>query len=99
MNPFSRLFFVPGIFMSTTICSGQQPLCKKSMLRFAAEITRVDSILSSSSFYKQRTQESYLQDAGSDKDSLRFEFILDRIKQKRVTICPATAEADRPKKI
>jgi hypothetical protein len=69
------------------------------MLRFAAEITRVDSILSSTSFYKQRTSERFLRDAGSDKDSLRFEFIRDRIKQKRVTICPATAETDRPKKI
>jgi hypothetical protein len=99
MKSQSLLIFIPGLFISIATCSGQPPLCKKSMLRFAAEITRVDSILSLSSFYKHRTSENLLYDVRSDKDSIRFEFIRDRIKQKRVSICPATTETDRPKKI
>jgi hypothetical protein len=46
MNPQSKLLFIIGVFALTATCSGQEPSDKKTLKHFAADILKVDSILS-----------------------------------------------------
>jgi hypothetical protein len=46
MNPKSKLLNIIGVFVLTATCSGQNPSDKKPLKHFAADILKVDSILS-----------------------------------------------------
>ena len=46
MNSQSKLLLVIGLFVITDSCFGQRPSCEKPMMHFAADIIKVDSILS-----------------------------------------------------
>ena len=99
MKPQSKLLLAAGILVSTATCSGQRPLFQKSMMHFAAEIIRVDSILSGSSYYKQIISNISLRNSEYYKDSIHFEIIRDETKQKRGSGCPMSIEMGPPKKI
>jgi len=80
MNSHSKLLLVIGIFVMTGSCFGQRPFCNKPIIHFAANIIKVDSILSRSSHYNlQRTSNVPSRSSRYEKGKIRFE--LDRPKK------------------
>jgi hypothetical protein len=74
MNPESKLLLVIGVFVITGSCFGQRPSCEKPMMHFAADIIKVDSILSTSFHCNiQRTSNVPSRSLQVDKGNIRFE--------------------------
>ena len=100
MNPQSKLLSAIGIFLFSTSCFGQRPSCEKLIVHFAANIIKVDSILSRSSHCTgQRTSNIPSRSIPFDKINIRFELIRDKGDWNRESVCPVILEMDRPKKI
>jgi hypothetical protein len=98
MNSGSILLLVIGVFVIIDSCFGQRPSCEKLMKHFAADIIKVDSILSTSFHCNiQRTSNVPSRSLQFDKGNIRFE--LNRGNDwKEDAICPMIPEMDRPKK-
>ena len=74
MNSQSKLLLVIGVFLFTATCFGQRPSCEKPIMHFAADIIRVDSILSTSSHCnRQRTSNIPSRSLPFDKSNIRLE--------------------------
>jgi hypothetical protein len=100
MNPQSKLLLVIGIFVFSTSCFGQRPSCEKLIVHFAADIIKVDSILSRSSHCNgQRTSNIPSRSLPFDKINIRIELNRDKGDWNRESFCPVILEMDRPKKI
>jgi hypothetical protein len=95
MNPQSKLLFIIGVFAFTATCYGQQPTDKKPLKHFAANIMKVDSILSTSSDLKrQKALFIPLNHLKCDKDRIRFELYNDRSDLKEESTCPIISKTD-----
>jgi hypothetical protein len=100
MNQQSKLLLVLGIFVFCTSCFGQRPSYEKLIVHFAADIIKVDSILSGSSHCNgQRTSNIPSRSLPFDKINIRFELNRDKGVWNRESVCPVILEMDRPKKI
>jgi len=100
MNPQSKLLLVIGIFVLTETCFGQQPVSENTIMHFAADIIKVDSILSASSFEsRQSTSNSHPHNLPCDQNNIRSELNKSNSDGKVEFICPRIPEMDRPKKI
>jgi len=100
MNPQSKLLLVIGIFLFSTSCFGQRPSCEKPIVHFAADIIKLDSILSTSSHFNLPGPSNILPpDLPFDKGNIRFELKRCNGDWKGENVCPKIPEMDRPKKI
>jgi hypothetical protein len=99
MNPQSKLLIVVGIFVFTATCFGQQPADKKCLMHFAADISAVDSILSTTSHCNKQGNSNFtLPKLEFDKENTLFDFNRDEGVWKGSYNCPAIPETVRPKK-
>ena len=100
MNSQSKLLLVIGVFVITDSCFGQRPSCEKPIMHFAADIIKVDSILSTFSHCnRQKTSNIPPRNLKYDKESIRIKLNNCRGDWKGEFICPIIPEMDRPKKI
>ncbi len=100
MNPQSNLLLVIGIFIFSTSCFGQRPLCEKPIVHFASDIIKIDSMLSTTSHCNsQRTSNIPSRSLPFYKSNIRFELNGGRGDSNGETACPVTLEMDLPKKI
>ena len=98
MNPQSKLLLVIGLFVFRTSCFGQRPSCVKPIIHFAADIIKVDSILSRSSHCNgQRTSNIPSRSSPFNKINIRFELNREKGDWNRESVCPVILEMDRQK--
>ena len=87
MNSQSKLLLVIGLFVITDSCFGQRPSGGKPLMHFAADIIKVDSILSkSSNCNSQRNSKIPSPILQFDKGKIRFE--LNRGLDRREILVP-----------
>ena len=96
MNPQSGLTIIIGVFALNTICFGQRPSCKKPLIHFAADMLKVDSILSAASEpCKKRISNIHLHDIKYNKDRMGIELTMGKSDGEE-TLCPVISEIKRP---
>jgi len=80
-----RILFIIAILSFSAICSGQQPLDKKPSRHFAADIRKVDSILSVAlDFNRQRALLMPLHHLKCPKDFIQFELYKETSSARRL---------------
>jgi len=93
MNPQSKLLFIIGMFVLTVTCSGQLPSDKKPLTHFAANIIKIDSILSATSHVnKQKISNNLLQFEKCHGSRIRFELNKGRNAWNECSVCPLISE-------
>lgn len=86
MNPQSKLLLMIGVFTFTATCSGQKPSDKRPLKHFAADIMKVDSILSNISLHQVQR----------NRRCIRIKLIRIPGEWKESSICPEVSEVKRP---
>jgi hypothetical protein len=93
MNPQSKLLFIIGILAFTATCPGQQPADKKPLRHFAANIMKVDSILSTTSHVnKKKISNNPLHFENCHGSHISFEFNKGKDDWKECSVCPLISE-------
>jgi hypothetical protein len=97
MNAQSKLLFMIGVFPLTATCSGQRPPDKKPLKHFAADIMKVDSILSTASHInKKRITNNPQHAVKCNNTHIGFELYRDKNDWKESPLCPLIYEIKRP---
>ena len=100
MNSPLKLLFIIGLIVITGTCFGQRPAKEKPIVHFAADIIKIDSILSNSSNGNiERTSNPPAHNFQLTEGNARFELRRGHCDRKGEIICPMITEMDRPKKI
>ena len=85
MNPQSKLLIMIGVLAFTATGSAQEPSDKGPLKHFAADIMKVDSILSNNSLHQVQL----------NGNSIRIQLTRIPGKWKERNICPAVTEVKR----
>ncbi len=85
MNPQSKLLLMIWVFAFTATCSGQKPSDKRPLRHFAADIMKVDSILSNISLHQVQR----------NGKCIRIRLIRIAGEWKESSICPQVSEVKR----